>query len=55
MKKTNLLLYQCYDEHCPLYEVYLVHMIFLKSRWEDNIKMVPKEIVWDGVDWIHLA
>jgi hypothetical protein len=23
--------------------------------WEDNIKMDLKEIVWGGMDWIHLA
>jgi len=22
-------------------------------RWEDNIKMYFKEIVWNGVDWIN--
>jgi hypothetical protein len=24
-------------------------------RWEDNIIMNLKEIVWEDVDWIHLA
>jgi hypothetical protein len=24
-------------------------------RWEDNIKMVPRQIAWDVVNWIHLA
>jgi hypothetical protein len=24
-------------------------------RWEDNIKMDPKELGCDIVDWIHLA
>jgi hypothetical protein len=24
-------------------------------RWESNIKMYPKEIVCDHVDWIHVA
>jgi hypothetical protein len=24
-------------------------------RWENNIKVDIQEIVWDGVDWIHLA
>jgi hypothetical protein len=23
-----------------------------RQRWEDNIKMDPREIVWDGVDWM---
>jgi hypothetical protein len=26
-----------------------------RRRWVDNIKMVLKEIEWDGVDWIELA
>jgi hypothetical protein len=26
-----------------------------KGRWEDNIKLNPKEIGFEGVDWIHLA
>jgi hypothetical protein len=24
-------------------------------RWEDNIKVDIKEVVWGGVDWIDLA
>jgi len=24
-------------------------------RWEDNIRMDLREIVWEVVDWIHLA
>jgi hypothetical protein len=24
-------------------------------RWEDGIKMDPREIGWGGVEWIHLA
>jgi hypothetical protein len=24
-------------------------------RWEDNIKMDLREIVWENVDWINLA
>jgi hypothetical protein len=24
-------------------------------RWEDNIKMDLKEIVWASMDWIHVA
>jgi hypothetical protein len=24
-------------------------------RWVDNIKMVLREIGWDGMDWIYLA
>jgi hypothetical protein len=24
-------------------------------RWVDNIKMVLREIGWDGMDWIELA
>jgi len=27
----------------------------LRSRWEDNIKMGPREIEWEVADWIHLA
>jgi hypothetical protein len=27
----------------------------LRRRWESNIKMDLKEIVWEGEDWIHLA
>jgi hypothetical protein len=23
--------------------------------WEDNIRIDVREIVWEGVDWIHLA
>jgi hypothetical protein len=26
-----------------------------RHRWEDNIKMDLREIVWGGMDWIHLA
>jgi ribosome biogenesis protein Nip4 len=26
-----------------------------KHRWEDNIRKDLREIVWEGVDWIHLA
>jgi hypothetical protein len=24
-------------------------------KWEDNIRMDLREIVWDGVDWMYLA
>jgi hypothetical protein len=24
-------------------------------RWEDNIRMDPRETGWEGVDWMHLA
>jgi hypothetical protein len=24
-------------------------------KWDDNIKGDLREIVWEGVDWIHLA
>jgi hypothetical protein len=27
----------------------------LRRRWEGNIKMVFREIGWDGMDWIDLA
>jgi hypothetical protein len=27
----------------------------LVHRWEDNIKIVRREIGWEGVDWIHLS
>jgi hypothetical protein len=26
-----------------------------RRRWVDNIKMVLREIGWDGVDWIDMA
>jgi hypothetical protein len=26
-----------------------------RRRWEDNIEMVPREIGFRGVDWIHWA
>jgi len=26
-----------------------------RHRWEDNIRMNLTEIVWESVDWIHLA
>jgi hypothetical protein len=26
-----------------------------RLRWVDNIKMVLREIEWDGVDWIDMA
>jgi hypothetical protein len=26
-----------------------------RSRWDDDIKVVLKEIVWEVVDWIHLG
>jgi hypothetical protein len=26
-----------------------------RHRWVDNIKMDPREIGWDGMDWIELA
>jgi hypothetical protein len=26
-----------------------------KCRWEDNIRMYLRKIVWKGVEWIHLA
>jgi hypothetical protein len=26
-----------------------------RSKWADNSKIDLREIVWDGVDWIHLA
>jgi hypothetical protein len=26
-----------------------------RRRWEDNIKMNLGEIVWEFVDWMHLA
>jgi hypothetical protein len=27
----------------------------LRRRWVDNIKMVLREVGWDGMDWIDLA
>jgi hypothetical protein len=29
--------------------------LYLKRRWEDNIRMDLREIGWEDVDWIHLA
>jgi hypothetical protein len=26
-----------------------------RRRWVDNIKMVIREIGWDGVDWVDMA
>jgi hypothetical protein len=26
-----------------------------RCRWEENIKMILRETVWEGVDWIHLT
>jgi hypothetical protein len=26
-----------------------------RLRWEDNIKMNLKEILWEGVVWVHLS
>jgi len=26
-----------------------------KCRLEDNIKLGPEEICWEGLEWIHLA
>jgi hypothetical protein len=26
-----------------------------RLRWEDNIRMDPREIGWEGVDWIHMV
>jgi hypothetical protein len=26
-----------------------------RRRWEDNIRMDPRELRWQGVEWIHLA
>jgi hypothetical protein len=26
-----------------------------RGKWEDNIKMGPKEVGWKSLDWIHLA
>jgi hypothetical protein len=26
-----------------------------RRRWEDNIRMDPREIGWGGMDWIDLA
>jgi hypothetical protein len=26
-----------------------------RCRWEDNTRMWFKELVWEGMEWIHLA
>jgi hypothetical protein len=26
-----------------------------RGKWEDNIRIDVREMVWDGVDWIHLS
>jgi hypothetical protein len=31
------------------------HFKYRGARWEDNIKMDPKEIQWDSINWINLA
>jgi hypothetical protein len=31
------------------------HLGTPRRRWEDNIRVVLKEIGWEGVDWMHLA
>jgi len=30
------------------------HSEDLGRRWEDNVKMHLREIIWEVVDWIHL-
>jgi len=30
-------------------------LVRTRHRWEDNIITNPREIRWEGVDWIHLA
>jgi len=25
-----------------------------RHKWEDNVRMDIREIVWEGVDWVHL-
>jgi hypothetical protein len=27
----------------------------LAPRWEDNIKIIPKEVGWKGLHWAHLS
>jgi hypothetical protein len=27
----------------------------LRRRWEDNIRMDPREIGWEVVNWLHVA
>jgi hypothetical protein len=29
-----------------------MHKVCRWRRWEDNIKMDFKEIVWEGMDWV---
>jgi len=26
-----------------------------RCRWEDNIRMDLREIVWESLDWMHVA
>jgi hypothetical protein len=26
-----------------------------RRRWEDNIRKDLRDIIWEGVDWMHLA
>jgi len=35
--------------------VYKILVGGARCRWEDNIRMDLNEMVWDGVDWIHLT
>jgi uncharacterized protein (DUF2342 family) len=30
-------------------------LVRTRQRWEVNIRMDLSEIVWEGVDWMHLA
>jgi hypothetical protein len=30
-------------------------VIIYSCIWEDNIRIVLNELVWGGVDWMHLA
>jgi hypothetical protein len=26
-----------------------------RHRWEDNMKIILRDVGWEGVDWMHLA
>jgi hypothetical protein len=31
------------------------HLEYTRGRWKYNIKIYFEEILWEGVDWIHLS
>jgi hypothetical protein len=37
------------------YNLFLCAVFSTHTRWEDNIKMVPKEREWDSIDWLDVV